>query len=58
MRPTFCPVRWGELPLDEPLEEPAARAWSSSRCFLRSKSRSRASMVVEGAVERRGLGWG
>ena len=48
LRPTFSPVTRGELPLVA-AEAPALRAWLSSSCFLRWNSRSRASMVVEGA---------
>src|ERR1700722_8741286 len=47
LRPICLPERcWVTA---APLLPPAMRAASSSRCFLRSNSRSRVSMVVEGA---------
>src|SRR5271157_1645150 len=46
LRPTFSPVRRCTVWLDSPA--PAILAASSSRCFLRWNSFSRASIVVDG----------
>src|SRR3984893_7585222 len=59
LRPTFSPARRGAAPLVSAEAELTERACSSSRCFFLWNSRSRASMVVDGArlFTGAGMGW-